>query len=257
MSFYMQERFGAWQVGSNPKKGQVEFKIFFPDNSVDPSQYDTGSKPAGYGDPQITSIQVIGDFQTALGQMAWDKTTAPQMTQNIHTKGKVWSYTTPVELPAGFYEYQYFVTFNDRKTRIVSDPCARYGGSKNLDKVDDDPRANLNAGIVVGGSQLTVTPLASGRKHLRDLVIYELNLDDFTDEFRGVRAALDAAVDKLDYIQDLGFNAILVMPWTAKKVWLEIGLQPCISPITTTLTWLGKLVLVAMTVHVCGIVPSL
>jgi glycosidase len=215
MPSYMQERFGAWQIGSDPLKGKVEFKIFFPDNNVDASQYETSGKPVNYGNPQITSIQVIGDFQAAMGQTPWDATVAPQMTQNSHPQGKVWSFTTPVELSAGFYEYQYFVTFVGGDTRIVSDPCSRYGGSKNLGDIDPDPRSNLNAGIVVGGSFQNVNPLSSGRKHLRDLVIYELNLDDFTDEFRGARSPLDAAVDKLDYIKDLGFNAILVMPWTA------------------------------------------
>jgi 1,4-alpha-glucan branching enzyme len=214
MSFYMQERFGAWQVGNDQSTGKVEFKIFFPDNSADPSQYDSGTIP-GYGNPQIVSIQVIGDFQTLLGQTAWDTTSAPQMIRNSHPKGVVWSFVTSIELPAGFYEYQYFVTFVGGENRIVSDPCARYGGSRNLDKVDPNPRENLNAGIVVGGSVSTVTPLPSGRKHLRDLVVYELNLDDFTAEFRDLRAALDAVVDKLDYVKDLGFNAILAMPWTA------------------------------------------
>jgi 1,4-alpha-glucan branching enzyme len=233
MPSYMQDRFGAWQEGIDPTKGKVEFKIFFPSTTADPSQYVTTNtnytekdnqgndvtkiyvKPPKYGDPEIVSIQVIGDFQAALSQINWDTTTAPLMTKSVHPQGTVWFYTTPVELPAGFYEYQYFVTFVGGEKRIVSDPCARYGGCRNLDKVDPNPRENLNSGIVVGGSRSTVKPLPSGRKHLRDLVVYELNLDDFTDEFRGARAPLDAAVDKLDYIQDLGFNAILVMPWTA------------------------------------------
>ena len=212
----MQERFGAWQIGNNPDQGTVEFKVFYPNNLTDPSQYDSIGKIGGYGDPQIRSIQVIGDFQKKLSQTNWDIIAAPQMTKSSHPKGTVWSYTTPVELTKGFYEYQYHVTFTNGEQRIVSDPCARYGGSKNLDRVDDaNPRENLNAGIVVGGTFPTAIPLASGRKHLRDLVVYELNLDDFTDEFRGVRATLDAVVDRLDYLQDLGFNAILVMPWTA------------------------------------------
>ena len=59
-------------------------------------------------------------------------------------------------------------------------------------------------------------PFERGRKHLRDLIVYELMLDDFTDEFREARAPLDAVRDKLDYLQhELGVNAILFMPWTA------------------------------------------
>jgi pullulanase/glycogen debranching enzyme len=50
---------------------------------------------------------------------------------------------------------------------------------------------------------------------LKDLLIYELMIDDFTAEFRGQRAPLDAIRDRLDYLQDLGVNAIEFMPWTA------------------------------------------
>lgn len=52
---------------------------------------------------------------------------------------------------------------------------------------------------------------------LRDLVIYEMHVGDFTGEYHGLRAPLDAVVDKLDYLAALGFNAILFMPWTAWK----------------------------------------
>ena len=40
-------------------------------------------------------------------------------------------------------------------------------------------------------------------------------IDDFTWEYRGVRAPLNAVRDWLDYLVDMGFNAILFMPWTA------------------------------------------
>ena len=92
-----------------------------------------------------------------------------------------------------------------RSRRKVSDPCTRYGGSE-----------NQNSALVIGGSDPAVAPLAGGRKHLRDLVVYELMIDDFTDEYRGARAPLDAVRDKLDYLdRRLGINAILFMPWTA------------------------------------------
>ena len=202
---YMKERFGAWQVGTDATKGKVEFKLFFPDNSQDSSQYDSSGKPIDYGDPHIDSIQVIGDFQSFLGQTPWDKTTAPAMTKVSHSKGNIWTYRTSVDLPAGFYEYKYFVTYNDEEQRFVSDPCARYGGSK-----------HLNSAFVVGGTFPTVTPIAGGRKNLRDLVIYELMIDELTGEFRGIKAPLDAVTEKLDYLQfELGINAIVFMPWTA------------------------------------------
>jgi 1,4-alpha-glucan branching enzyme len=208
---YMSERFGAWQVGNDPAGGAVEFRIFFPDRNRDPHQYHPDpvqdAHVEGYGEPNIASIQVAGDFQQELAQDNWDFAAAPFMTQTPHPKGWIWTYRTTSELPAGFYQYKYYATFDDGSTRKVGDPCARYGGSE-----------YQNSGVVVGGSQPQeneVMPLAGGRQHLRDLVLYELMIDDFTDEFRGSRAPIDAVRDKLDYLHDLGINAILFMPWTA------------------------------------------
>lgn len=208
IEMYMSERFGAWQVGDDPSQGKVEFKLFFPDRSKDPSQYENKHKSVTYGNPQIARIQVVGNFQAQLGQSDWDIEQAPQMQKVDHPKGWVWTYRTPVDLPADFYEYKYYVTFNNGETRYVGDPCTRYGGSE-----------NQNSAFVIGGSSSAeneVKPLKNGRKHLRDLVVYELMIDDFTDEYRAARAPLDAVHDKLDYLQDeLGINAILFLPWTA------------------------------------------
>jgi pullulanase len=40
-------------------------------------------------------------------------------------------------------------------------------------------------------------------------------IDDFTSEFRGGRAPIDAIEDRLDYLQELGINGIEFMPWTS------------------------------------------
>jgi 1,4-alpha-glucan branching enzyme len=204
---YMTEKFGAWQVGDHPERGNAEFKIFFPDRAKDGSQYEAERKNSAgklvpdFGDPRIVSIQVAGDFQ----QSKWDFAAAPHLIKEAHPKGWAWRFRTEGELPAGFYQYKYRVIFEDGTERITSDPCTRYGGSE-----------NQNAGLVIGGSLSVVPPLAGERKRLRDLVVYELMIDDFTDEYRGARAPLDAVRSKLDHLEkSLGVNAILFMPWTA------------------------------------------
>src|SRR5690348_2590530 len=118
---YMGERLGAWQVGDDPKRGAVQFKVFFPNRA----------------DPNVTSIRIPGSFQDS----PWDWTLAPSMTRQAHPEGTLSTYTTPVELPAGFYEYKYLVSFANGEVRWVSDPCTRYGGS-----------TNQNAAIAVGGT---------------------------------------------------------------------------------------------------------
>lgn len=190
----MANRLGAWQVGGDHNKGKVEFKLFFPKGS----------------DPKIASIRVAGDFQSQVPPHTdWDFPGGFELTRAETADGTFWSYCTEKELKSEFYQYKYLVTFTDGAARILSDPCARYGGSD-----------NRNAGFVIGGSSPadnTVQPLPSGRRHLRDLIVYEMMIDDFTDEYRQERAPLAAVVDKLDSLKDLGFNAILFMPWTAWK----------------------------------------
>jgi len=236
-------RFGAWRLSDDQDSSGIRFSIFVPDRARDPSQY--AAQPvepprdgqgnavpiAGYGDPQIESIHVVGDFQKALGQPAnWAVHPKNALKRADAPSGAIWSLDTR-PLPPGFYEYRYHVKFQGAGAsppieREVADPCARYGGT--------DP-VLPSSGVVVGKSAVqAVTPLAA-RKPLRDLVIYELNIDDFTADFRGASAPLDA-IHRLDlgqqligiptfetaleHVEKLGVNAILFLPWTA---WSDDG----------------------------------
>lgn len=192
---FMDERCGAWQVGDNQDAGEVEFRVFLP---------------AG-PDPGITSIRVAGDFQHHLGSGDWDFDAGLMLSiePRQDRRGRFWSVRTPVALPAGFYQYKYGVEFRGVPPRIVTDPCARYGGLR-----------DQNSGVVVGGSRPgdnVVRPLVGGRKPLSDLVVYELMIDDFTAEYRRGRAPLEAVIDRLDDLVALGINAVEFMPWTAWK----------------------------------------
>lgn len=178
----------------------VTFQVFFPDNSLDPSQYRRG------GLPHIAEMKVVGDFQEQIGGKNWDVATAVVMKRAQYLqKGWVYSYSTQ-PLQDNFYQYKYFVTFENGEARYVSDPCTRYGGS-------DDQE---NSAFVVGGPQLSdgIHPIGQ-RLPPRDLVLYELMIDDFTAEYRGERSPIEAIRDKLQYLQDLGVNGIEFMPWTA------------------------------------------
>jgi 1,4-alpha-glucan branching enzyme len=143
---------------------------------------------------------------------------APALTRSAVQGGELWTLYLPHDLPAGFYEYRYKVTFDDDSVIEASDPCARYSG-----------QGNGLSGFVIGGSspaENVVTELRE-RKPLRDLVVYELHAGDFTNEFRGARAPLDAIRDKLDYLVYLGVNAVEILPWTAwKDKDFDWGYQP-------------------------------
>ena len=184
----MYEDFGAAVSGD-----QVEFRLFLPDNNVDPKQYDRG------GTPRIASVKVLGDFQAN----PWDLASAPQLTPTDHSSGTLYVHTVS-GLQERFYEYKYYVTFENQTSRWCTDPCTKYVG-----------RSNQNAGFVVGGNRIEHVAPNSSPRALAYLVVYELMIDDFTADYRGNRAPIDAVLDKLDQLLDLGVNAIEFMPWTA------------------------------------------
>lgn len=187
----MYERFGASVTGSG-----VEFRLFLPDAAVDAAQYLRG------GAPRIRQVRVRGDFQRAIGGVNWDLASAPVLERTPHAKG--WLYTASIPaLPDGFYQYKYFVEFENGTRRWCTDPCTKYGGP-----------SDENSAFVVGGHRTAVRPIGR-RRPLSELVLYELMPDDFTLDFRGARAPFDAIRDKLDYLQELGITAIQFMPWTA------------------------------------------
>jgi len=106
-------------------------------------------------------------------------------------------------LPDEFYQYKYFVTYEDGTTRWCGDPCAKYVATE-----------QENAAFIIGGHTTNVIPI-DNRIPIHDLVIYELMIDDFTAGFRKDMAPIDAIKKKVDYLVDLGVNAIEFMPWTA------------------------------------------
>lgn len=181
----------------------VTFKLFVPDGVRAPSQYEGG------GLPRLTAVFVAGNFQKP-DTKEWATDQAIPMVASDYVekssgllKGIVYSYTSG-KLPAGFYEYKYIAHFENADPLFITDPCSRYGGME-----------NQNSGFAVGGAIETVNPLPMPRLEYRDLVIYELMIDDFTANYRGSDAPLEAVIKKLDYIAGLGINAIEFMPWTA------------------------------------------
>lgn len=54
---------------------------------------------------------------------------------------------------------------------------------------------------------------------LRDLIVYELQVEEFNDTFDGV-------IDRLDYIQSLGVNCLELMPVTSAKLDFDWGYGP-------------------------------
>jgi pullulanase len=195
----MYQSFGARELDDTRK---VTFRLFIPDGTLDPEQCKIG------GDPHITRVHVIGDFETQMGASAWTPHRKVEMSKSKftdpedgRTKGWIYELITGA-LRDGFYQYKFHITYESGNTRIVCDPCTRYGGAE-----------NQNSGFVVGGPKMRMWPLINPRP-LQDLVIYELNIDDFASDVPGNRSPLHAVIDRLDHLTTLGINCIQFMPWT-------------------------------------------
>ncbi len=191
----MYEQFGF----THSTSGEQSISLFIPDNTIDPTQYTRG------GASGITTVGIVGDFQHLVnpGSTDWDPASALPMQRTAHPSGYLFVYNFAPPLPDGWYQYQYLVTFENATVRLVGDPCTKYGG-------DSQDRS----AFVVGGSLAQPEPIAV-RLPSGDLILYELMIDDFTKEYRGMRAPIDAIQDKLDLVQALNINAIEFMPWIA------------------------------------------
>jgi pullulanase len=203
----MYETFGAHQGTTSAGKlePRAEFRVFFPGRGPEPPF------SVWAGDPGIKSLKVVGSFQAK----PWDEATGLPLQPRDEPRfgGTLYSGTTGTLAPA-FYEYKYLVTFQNGTSRLVGDPCARYSGFRQAGA----GRPREVCGVVIDDPAtyrpVAVTPLAR-RLPLRDLVIQEVMLDDFTRRYRNGRAPVRAFLDKLDHLVDLGVNAIEFMPWTA------------------------------------------
>ena len=185
----------------NHETREVCFQLFFPDNTKDILQFGRG------GLPRIKEIFIPGTYLST----GWDEKQAPKMILKEHGSGLLYEHTASVDND-GFYQYKFYVVFEDEhvKPRWVNDPCTRYGVRLN---------GSDNSGFVVGGPRIdevhpVATPLPPG-----ELVIYEMMVDDFTAKLpasqNGQLNKLEVVTEKLGYLNELGFTALQLMPWTA------------------------------------------
>jgi 1,4-alpha-glucan branching enzyme len=134
--------------------------------------------------PWKKSVSLIGDFNN------WDAAADP-MTAD---KEGVWSVTK--KLDPGEHTFQFLI---DGKTAIAS-PYSR--------QVRDVPgRSQPHSIVRVGEKPFGWHDRDFKIKPFNQLVIYELHVGDFSPE-----GTFDGVVNKLDHIQNLGINAIELMP---------------------------------------------
>lgn len=197
----MYKKFGAI-VDHNKKT--VQFRLFIPNENG--NQHEASL-------PEIESVRVVGDFHKSYPEQ-WEKQTAEakpfDKIRFYHNEEPVgWAYESKViPLEDGFYQYKFVVRFDGGEVRWINDPCTHY---YNHDGKYD------NSCFVVGGT-IAGADFMPGRKPLKDLIIYELMIDDFTKELmKDSESPIDVLLrdSTISYLKSLGINAVEFMPWTA------------------------------------------
>ncbi len=190
---------------------------------VPPASYPTGARPAGRKDgityedgntkavlilyaPLKNKVSIVGDFNN------WTETCSSLMTKDGNY---FWTEVTGLT-PGQQYRYQYKVDDTIR----VADPYSELVLDPNNDQfISASTYPNLPAyptGKTTGGIVGVLTPGETTynwtsnsyvRPDKRDLMIYELLVRDYTSARNW-----QALKDTLNYIKNLGFNAIGLMP---------------------------------------------
>lgn len=132
--------------------------------------------------PRKKSIHVTGSFNN------WDRDPLEERDEGF--------WVTVRELPRGKSEYQFIID----DTILICDP---YAQEINPIAGQEQPRAVIDVGRPIYQWKHEHWQ----RPSLRDLIIYEMHVGDFSPEgtFQGV-------IDRLDHLQDLAINCIEFMP---------------------------------------------
>ncbi len=206
--------------------------------AVTPTSYPTAARPAGFSDgitydnnnteavlilyaPLKSKVVVLGDFNN------WTESC-----ESILKKDGDYFWTRITGLTPGTnYRFQYVVDdafrFADPYSELILDPNNdQYISSTTYPNMPAYPTGKTSGGIVgvltPGEAAYNWTSSSYVRPDKRDLMIYELLVRDFTSAKNW-----QTLKDTLNYIKNLGFNAIELMPineFDGNDSW---GYNPC------------------------------
>jgi len=157
--------------------------------------------------PNKGNIVLIGDFND------W----TPSTQYMLKKDGNYWWYTLTNVTPGQLYRFQYLVDGNirlsDAYTELVLDPWndkwinENYEIYPNLPEYPEGKTSELVATFQTNKPAYNWEVPNFTMPPRENMIIYELLLRDFTTE-----KSLEAAIEKLDYLKDLGITAIELMP---------------------------------------------
>lgn len=157
--------------------------------------------------PNKQNVFVIGDFNN------WIQKNNYQLKRD----GNYWWITLTDLVPGKLYGFQYLVDgtlrVTDAYTELVLDPWndkwinEHHNIYPNIPKYPNGKTTGLVATLQSKKPEYNWQVPSFTFKNQDNTVIYEMLLRDFTNE-----KSLEAAIDKLDYLQNLGVTAIELMP---------------------------------------------
>ena len=157
--------------------------------------------------PEKNTVNLIGDHNN------WETNTASFM--NLSTDSSYWWQTISGLTPGENYTYQYLVDGNikiaDPLSSIILDPNNdHYIDSLNYPSPISYPVSKTNGFVTVlqpGKTPYNWSNTSFNKPANKDLVIYELLVRDFLESHSYL-----TLIDTLDYLKNLGINAIELMP---------------------------------------------
>ena len=193
-----------------------------PSSTKDGINYINDSTVAlGLHAPGKESVFVIGSFND------WELNN--NFLMNKTTDGRKWWINIEGLNPGQEYVYQYLIDGNIRvadpySTKIldpVNDKWIPENTYPNLIEYPDDKTSNIAGVLQTGQEEYVWESTEYTPPDITDLVIYELHVQNFTEE-----GNIKALKDTLGYLEQLGINAIELMPVNEFEGNLSWGYNP-------------------------------
>jgi len=181
---------------------------------------------------KVSDIYVIGDFNnwTPMAEYMMYRST------EVSRSDDSWWITVPNLEPGKEYGFQYLVSYKNGDVKRIADPyCQKIQDPWNdkwinqyseiypgLATYPEDKTSDIVSVLQPGKATYNWQATNFTTPAKNNMVVYELLLRDFTEG-----KSLSTAISKLDYLKDLGVNAIELMPITEFDGNNSWGYNPC------------------------------
>ncbi|CAF3336219.1 unnamed protein product [Rotaria sp. Silwood2] len=166
--------------------------------------------------PHADQVYVAGNFTNPM----WNEGKIPLAREG--NESGYWSALVPEAKEHDHYKF--VISCKDQSDLWKLDPYCRYNTS-NVDRKDGSSRQNEC--VIVNPDLFSWDEKKFTMPSWNELVIYELHIGTFSNNGKTAQRFLDA-IEKLDYLVELGINAIEIMPCTEFETNTSMGYNPAL-----------------------------